>query len=78
MKSTEDANEFKPSTYCDNVSAPLLERIRELESELTELKKQVRTLKIEKAFSQRLPVNDAIPRVHFYTQGTDSKEVEPV
>ena len=49
MKPTYNTSQFKPSTYCDNVSEPLLERIKELERELRELKKQVKTLKFEQA-----------------------------
>ena len=51
MKAHED--QFRPSTYCANVSEPLLERINELETELRALKKQIRTLKLEKASRQQ-------------------------
>ena len=58
MNTKETLVQFKPSTYCDNVSEPLRERIKELEKELAEMKKQVRTLKFEKAFHQQSPVDE--------------------
>lgn len=47
MKSSSNSSLFKPSTYCDNISEPLLERINELERELNALRKQVKSLKFE-------------------------------
>ena len=52
MKSSSNLGLFKPSTYCDNVSEPLLERINELEQELIALRKQVKTLKFENALKR--------------------------
>lgn len=53
MKTTSHSSQFKPSTYCNNVSLPLLERIRELEEELKSSKQQIQTLKFEKALAQK-------------------------
>ena len=65
MKSTNNASHFKPSTYCDNVSEPLLERIKELERELRELKKQVKSLKFEQALRRpQLTDETNVPATH--------------
>jgi hypothetical protein len=56
MKTNCNTREFKPSTYCDNVSEPLLEHIKELENELIALKKQVQALQIDNTLKeQQLP-----------------------
>lgn len=78
MKTNDNMSQFKPSTYCDNVSEPLLERIKELEHEISTLRKQIRTLKYELAFKQQSPASDAMPQVRFQDQNRNQKEVEPV
>lgn len=58
MKTTDNMNEFRPSTYGDNVSEPLLARIHELEKELMAVKKQVRMLEREKSSKRQHPADD--------------------
>lgn len=60
MKTKADENHFKPSTYCDNVSEPLLEHIDELETELRALKQQVQALNFERQFKQQQSENETM------------------
>lgn len=66
MKTTTNVSQFKPSTYGDNVSEPLLERIKALEQELQDLRKQVKTLKFEQALRrpQLSAGTSSLPRIN--------------
>jgi len=77
MKANSNTSQFKPSTYCDNVSEPLLERINTLENELRALKKQIRALEHEKVFKQQHRDDDAMPLSSFHNQPQDRKRIGP-
>jgi len=77
MKANSDTSQFKPSTYCDNVSEPFLERINALEKELRALKKQIQVLEFEKAFKQQQLDNNAMPLSSLYNQPRDRKGIGP-
>lgn len=75
MNTKSNSNQFKPSTYCDNVSEPLLERIKELEDELSVLKKQVQALQFDKIFKPRQLPHEAVSLPRINNRALDQKGV---
>lgn len=76
MKANSDTNQFKPSTYCENISEPFLERINALENELRALKKQIQALEFEKTLKQQ-QLDNAMPLPSYYNQPQDRKGIGP-
>ena len=63
MNTKNCSEQFKPSTYSSNISTPLLERIRELEDELKQLKEQIKVLEREQSVKLSLlpsPLNNKL------------------
>ena len=77
MKTNGNTSQFKPSTYCDNVSEPLLERINTLENELRALKKQIQALEFDKVFRQQQLDNHSLSLSSVYNQHRDRKGIGP-